>query len=109
MNFLRDLGADLDLRGRSYFPGVDVDHLTPAQRDGLLDEIDADLAEAPRAIVRLPRSSRRAVTAAHRLFAAQAPRLRTVPPGELRRTRVRVPAASKGWILLRAYAAGGRT
>ena len=108
VNFLRDLGADLDLRGRSYFPGLDVDHLSPAQRDSLLDDIDADLAVAQQAIDRLPRSSRRAVAAAHHLFAALSHRLRTVPPSQLRRTRVRVPTASKGWILMRAYAAGGR-
>ncbi|HIZ35235.1 MAG TPA: squalene/phytoene synthase family protein [Candidatus Ruania gallistercoris] len=109
VNFLRDLGADLDLRGRSYFPGLDVDRLTPEQRDALVDDIDADLARAQRAIAGLPRSSRRAVTAAHRIFAALSHRLRALPPGELRRTRVRVPAASKGWILMRSYAAGGRT
>lgn len=109
VNFLRDLGADLDLRGRSYFPGLDAERLTLAQRDALLEDIDADLATARQAIVRLPPSSRRAVTAAHRLFVALSHRLRAVPPDELRHTRVRVPTLSKGWVLMRAYVAGGRT
>ncbi|WP_154795060.1 phytoene/squalene synthase family protein [Occultella kanbiaonis] len=109
VNFLRDLGADVDLRGRIYFPDLDVDHFTDAHRDALLDEIDADLDAAAVAIARLPRSSRRAVRAAHDLFAALSKRLRATPATQLRRSRVRVPAMGKGWILVHAYAVRGRS
>ncbi|GAA1724326.1 squalene/phytoene synthase family protein [Isoptericola hypogeus] len=109
VNFLRDLGADVDLRGRTYFPGVVAERLTDGQRDELLDDVDADLAVAAVAIDRLPASSRRAVAAAHDLFAALSKHLRQVPASRLRRSRVRVPAAHKTWILVHAYALGGRS
>lgn len=108
VNFLRDLGADEELRGRTYLPGTGG-RLDAARRDQILDDIDADLAVAATAVARLPRSSRRAVSAAHGLFAALSRRLRRVPPGRLRRTRVRVPAAGKAWILGRALVLGGRS
>ena len=108
VNFLRDLGADQDLRGRTYLPGTDR-RLDAARRDRLLDEIDADLAAAAVALAQLPPSSRRAVRAAHGLFAALSHRLRAVPAGRLRATRVRVPNPAKGWILVRACVAGGRS
>ncbi|KAE8763165.1 phytoene/squalene synthase family protein [Georgenia thermotolerans] len=102
INFLRDLAEDHDLRGRSYFPGVDVDRLDDACRDVLLDDVAADLAAARAVIPRLPASSRRAVRAAHDLFAELARRLRATPAARLTRTRVRVPDLVKARILLRA-------
>jgi 15-cis-phytoene synthase len=107
VNFLRDLGADQDLRGRTYLPGTD--RLGAARRDELLDDIDADLAAAAVAVAQLPPSSRRAVRAAHDLFAALSRRLRAVPAGRLRAARVRVPNRGKAWILVRACVVGGRT
>ncbi|WP_310650840.1 squalene/phytoene synthase family protein [Cellulomonas sp. P24] len=102
VNFLRDLAADHDVLGRTYVAAVDVEHLTDAERDALLDEVDADLAAAARAITHLPRSSRRAVSAAHGLFAELSRRLRRTPASEIARTRVRVPTVVKAWVVLRA-------
>ncbi|MFM6978299.1 MAG: phytoene/squalene synthase family protein, partial [Micrococcales bacterium] len=36
INFLRDLGADFEKLGRSYFPSVKVDEFTDAERDELI-------------------------------------------------------------------------
>jgi phytoene/squalene synthetase len=108
LNFLRDLAEDHDLRGRSYFPGVDVDRLDDACRDALLDDVAADLAAARAVIPRLPASSRRAVRAAHDLFAELARRLRVTPAATLTRTRVRVPDLVKARILVRAVLKGRR-
>ncbi|GAA1625113.1 squalene/phytoene synthase family protein [Georgenia ruanii] len=108
INFLRDLAEDHDLRGRSYFPGVDVGRLDDACRDALLDDVAADLAAARAAIPHLPASSRRAVRAAHDLFAELARRLRATPAATLTRTRVRVPGLVKARILARAVLEGRR-
>jgi 15-cis-phytoene synthase len=91
LNFLRDLAEDHDVLGRDYFPGLDVDRFTDADRDRILDDIDADLAAAAAALPGLPSSSRRAVAVAHATFAELAARLRATPAAEIRRTRVRVP------------------
>lgn len=61
VNFLRDLSADVDALGRSYFPGIDVATLTDAQKLELVANIDADLAVSAAVVPDLPASSRRAV------------------------------------------------
>lgn len=91
VNFLRDLHADVEVLGRSYFPGVDVASFGEDDKMRLLDDIDADLATAARAIPRLPRNARRAVALAHGLFAELARRLRATPAERLLVARVRVP------------------
>ncbi|MBX0298802.1 squalene/phytoene synthase family protein [Cryobacterium sp. 1639] len=100
VNFLRDLAADRDALGRNYFPGVDLTRLTDAQKTVLLDDMDADLAAAERVLPLLPSGSRRAVTAAHRLFARLSAKLRETPAQELMSTRVRVPDPEKLMIAL---------
>jgi phytoene/squalene synthetase len=102
VNFLRDLRADRESLGRSYFPGLDVAKLTDIQKDALLDDIDDELALAARTLPLLPRGSRRAVATAHGLFAELSRRLRATPASELIRTRVRVPDPVKIRIALTA-------
>src|SRR5690606_25274432 len=106
--FLRDLAADSDRLGRSYFPGIDVSRLTEEQKTALLDDIDADLAAAAATLPLLPRSSRRAVALAQRIFAELSRRLRRTPASELLLTRVRVPDPVKLRIALAAATWGGR-
>ena len=107
VNFLRDLAADFDTLGRSYFPGVNVETFTEAEKTRLLDDIDADLATSAAVVPDLPPSSRRAVALAQGLFAELSVRLRATPAIELRSRRVRVPNPVKARIALGA--ALGRT
>ncbi|HXH33812.1 MAG TPA: squalene/phytoene synthase family protein [Plantibacter sp.] len=107
VNFLRDLSADHDELGRSYFPGVSVDELTEAQKRSLLDDIDADLDRSAAVLSQLPKTSCRAVALAQELFAELAKRIRTTPASELVRTRVRVPDPVK--LRIAAGALAGRT
>lgn len=105
VNFLRDLHADHSLLGRTYFPGVDLSTFSDRERDLLLDDIDADLAAAGLAIRELPPSSRRAVRAAHGLFAELSARLRHTPAEQIARERVRVPDLVKARIVAQALVA----
>jgi len=109
VNFLRDLAADHDKLGRSYFPGIDVTRLTEDEKTTLLDDIDADLARAAATLPLLPASSRRAVALAQRLFAELSRRLRRTPASALLHTRVRVPDPVKLRIALGAATLGGRS
>ncbi len=106
VNFLRDLAADFDALGRSYFPGVRVDAFTEADKLRLLDDIDADLAVSAAVLPQLPASSRRAVALAQSLFAELSRRLRATPASTLRTVRVRVPNPVKARLALAA--ASGR-
>jgi phytoene/squalene synthetase len=107
VNFLRDLAADFEALGRSYFPGVDVDSFTEAEKIRLLDDIDADLAVSAAVVPELPKHSRRAVALAQSLFAELSVRLRATPAADLVRARVRVPNPVKARLALAA--AIGRT
>ena len=91
VNFLRDLAADFDTLGRSYFPNVSVESFTEEDKNRLLDDIDNDLRVSAVTVALLPAGSRRAVALAHGLFAELSTRLRATPADELRRKRVRVP------------------
>ena len=102
VNFLRDLATDFGSLGRSYFPGVSVDDFDEATKNRLADDLDADLRVAAVTMRRLPRGSRRAVTAAHGLFAELSSRIRRTPAAELARTRVSVPNTAKVRLLLGA-------
>ena len=108
VNFLRDLAEDHDQLGRSYFPGLDPEDFDDAQRDVLLDEIDAELELARTAIGQLPASSRSAVAAAHGLYRALSERLRATPAARIREARVRVPDHHKVRILAQVLI-GGRS
>lgn len=96
VNFLRDLDHDESALGRDYL-GIAAGGAT---RDGVLDRIDADLAAAAATIPQLPADCRRAVTAAHDLFAELSARLRASGPGS---GRVRVPDGVKARLAVRAW------
>jgi len=95
VNFLRDLQDDRIRLGRDY-----LDLASPADRTAVLDGVDRDLAAAARVIPGLPADCRRAVTAAHDLFAELAARLRASTVDD---TRVRVPDAVKARLAMRAF------
>jgi phytoene/squalene synthetase len=101
VNFLRDLGEDSALLGRTYFPGVRAESLSDAQRDAILDDVDADLAAAALAVPLLPDSSRRAVAVAHALFAELSRRLRSTPARDIAAHRVSVPTTVKAALVVR--------
>ncbi|MBK4348635.1 phytoene/squalene synthase family protein [Lacisediminihabitans changchengi] len=107
VNFLRDLSADFETLGRSYFPGVNVDSFAEVDKLRLLDDIDSDLRESAAVIPLLPSSSRRAVALAQGLFTELAVRLRATPAEQLVRSRVRVPDPVK--FRIAAGALAGRT
>jgi phytoene/squalene synthetase len=96
VNFLRDQHHDESSLGRDYL-GLGSGTST---RIEVLDRIDADLAAAAAVIPRLPADCRRAVTAAHDLFASLSMRLRRdASPDE----RVRVPDPVKATLAARAW------
>lgn len=106
VNFLRDLAADVEALGRSYFPGVDVATFDEATKARLVADVDADLATAAEMLPVLPSSSRRAVALALGLFAELNRRIEATPAAELLRARVRVPDAVK--VRIAVAAAAGR-
>lgn len=100
VNFLRDLSADVDALGRSYFPDINIATWTDAQKLDLVANIDADLEVSAAVVPDLPASSRRAVALAQSLFAELNRRIARTPASELKTTRVRVPNPVKARLAL---------
>lgn len=94
INFLRDHADDSERLGRDYLGLSDR-----ARRDEVLARIHRDLDAAAAVIPQLPEDCRRAVTAAHGLFAELAKRLRD----DDSTGRVSVPKPVKARIAARAF------
>lgn len=91
VNFLRDLAADSDGLGRSYFPGLKPKELTNEKRDELVADIRKDLKVAAASTRILPKGARRAVGTAQMLFQVLNDLISITPAEKLLQTRIRVP------------------
>lgn len=103
VNFLRDLAADFNSLGRSYFPGVTASNFTDADRDRLVAEIAEELAVAANELPNLPPGCSRAVSAALMLFAELNRKISSTPAHRLATTRIRVSNPRKLIIVVRAF------
>jgi phytoene synthase len=95
INFLRDLGADTEELGRTYFPGTVPGHLDEAHLHAILGEINADVAVARAAVPSLPRRARYAVGATLALYQRLLDEIATRSPESLLVGRVRLPTPVK--------------
>ncbi|PZE91708.1 phytoene/squalene synthase family protein [Curtobacterium sp. MCBD17_008] len=107
VNFLRDLHADFEVLGRSYFPGVDVRSFDEATKDRLVADVQADLDRAARTVPLLPKDARPAVALAHALFQELNDRIAATPAARLITSRVRVPNPVKARLAARVLARRG--
>ena len=102
VNFLRDLKADFEQLGRSYFPDVNVASFNEETKERLVKDINDDLALSAKTIPLLPSSSKKAVVAAQLLFEALNKKIQKTPATKLIKTRIRVTDIHKLFILLKA-------
>lgn len=102
VNFLRDLSADFEKLGRSYFPDVNPASFNEDQKAQLLADIRSDLKESSKALKFLPVSSRKAVSAAQMLFTELANIISKTPAEQMLKARISVPNSTKFFIVLKA-------
>jgi phytoene/squalene synthetase len=108
VNFLRDLSADVDGLGRSYFPGVRIDTFSEVDKTRICDDIDQDLERAAATMPLLPADARRAVGLAHGLFASLNAKIRVTPAEILKTSRIRVSDPEKFLIAARVIMGGAK-
>ena len=104
VNFLRDLHADFEVLGRSYFPGVDIRTFDEATKRRLVADVQADLDRAALTVPLLPVDARKAVGLAHALFQELNDRIAACPADRLVTTRVRVPNPVKARLAAQVLA-----
>jgi phytoene/squalene synthetase len=95
VNFLRDMKDDYALLGRTYFPGVDFNKFSLAEKQRIQKEIAADFAEALKGIKMLPRSSRKGVYLAYYYYKKLFQRISLTPPEKIMNTRIRISDINK--------------
>ncbi|HBL37884.1 MAG TPA: phytoene synthase [Flavobacteriales bacterium] len=103
INFLRDLKADYQEMGRTYFPNLDLSNFNEETKKRIEDEIDADFQEAYRGIVQLPRSSRLGVYIAYIYYQRLFQKIRSLPSHRIMEERIRIANAHKVTLAFSSY------
>ena len=102
VNFLRDVKADYQQLKRTYFPGVDFNHFTPAMKEQIESDIANDFQNAYQGILRLPVKARFGVYVAYKYYLSLFKKIRRSQPQVLLQDRIRIPNYSKAFIVMRA-------
>lgn len=95
VNFLRDLKADYDERGRVYFPGVQYETFDDAQKHLIETDIKADFVVAKHTIPHLPPSARTAIRTSYDYYWELFKTIEKAPATQIKNRRLRVPTAKK--------------
>jgi phytoene synthase len=95
VNFLRDLKEDQQHLGRTYFPGIEVEHMTPADKRRIEADIQADFSAALTGIKQLPAGARLGVYVAYVYYTALFQKIRALPMERVLQERIRVRNRSK--------------
>ena len=90
VNFLRDLQDDHQQLGRTYFPGIDVERMSAADKRTIEEDIQADLAAALTGIKELPKGARFGVYVAYVYYQALFRKIRALPTDRILHERIRV-------------------
>ncbi|MBT8220303.1 MAG: phytoene/squalene synthase family protein [Bacteroidia bacterium] len=102
VNFLRDLKDDIDLLGRSYFPGVDFSQLNENQKREIIEEIRQDFKVALEGIKKLPTNCRLGVYVAYKYYLNLLKKLALTNTHEILKNRVRIANYKKFYLLNKA-------
>ena len=103
VNFLRDIRADRDERGRVYFPEVDLTDFSQEDKTRIEAEIRADFEEALEGIRSLDKEVRLGVYLAFRYYIELLRKIEKAEPGELHNQRFRVSNFRKLLLLPGSY------
>ncbi len=113
VNFLRDLKADFEGMGRTYFPGISFHNLNKEEletkgkeifskekKKEIEKDIEKDFSYALTGILNLPKGSRFGVYLAYKLYLKLFTKIKSTPASEILRKRIRISGAGKCLILM---------
>ena len=95
VNFLRDLKADYESLGRTYFPGVDMESFTSEHKKKIEKEIEKDFQQALIGIKKLPLKARKGVYLAYVYYLTLFGKIKNTPVEKIMESRIRVSNPSK--------------
>ena len=103
VNFLRDLNEDFENLNRSYFPNINPNNFTEADKSRVLLEINKDFEEAYKGIVKLPKEAKLAVYVAYKYYFNLLHKIERTPSKTLKEKRIRVSNPKKMALLVVSF------
>ena len=103
VNFLRDLNEDYENLNRSYFPNINPNNFTEADKARVLLEINNDFEEAYKGIIKLPKEAKLAVYVAYKYYFNLLHKIERTPSKTLKEKRIRVSNSKKMALLVESY------
>lgn len=100
VNFLRDLKADYEVLGRTYFPSVNMDHFNTHTKQQIEAEIEADFKEALNGIKKLPVAAKGGVYLAYVYYRALFSKIKRLPAHHILSKRVRISNTEKFTLMV---------
>ncbi len=102
INFLRDIKADYENLGRTYFPGVDLKKFSTENKRQIEEDIKKDFDHALIGIKQLPASSRKGVYLAYIYYLRLHRKIKHTSVEEIMDTRIRITNTSKIGLLFQS-------
>ncbi len=103
INFLRDIRADYEDLGRTYFPGINFKEFSDGGKKEIEDDIQNDFTIALEGIKKLPKEARFGVFVAYIYYQSLFKKIRRIPSSRIMQERVRIPNFKKMMLLCSCY------
>ncbi len=102
INFLRDIKADYEERGRTYFPDVNFEAFSVADKKMIEDDIKKDFDDGLSGIKALPDGSKLGVYIAYIYYLQLFKKIKNTSPETIADKRIRVSDTHKLWLMMQA-------
>lgn len=99
INFLRDIKADFEERGREYFPTLDFDNFDDQQKKKIEEDIQKDFDYGLIGIKQLPKEARLGVYVAYVYYLNLFKKIKNTPFSKVKSKRIRVNNPRKVYLL----------
>jgi phytoene/squalene synthetase len=103
INFLRDIQADYEDRGRTYFPGIDFTRFTEQDKQSIEAGIEADFDNAVAGIKQLPAGIKLGVYVAYIYYMQLFKKIKRTPADAILQKRIRVSDTHKTALYFKAF------
>ncbi len=103
INFLRDLKADFQELGRTYFPGIDLNEFNSTVKKEIEADIEQDFHAGYLGIKELPKNSRFGVYMAYIYYYKLFKKIKSTPAEIILNERVRIPNNKKYRLFVTSY------
>jgi phytoene/squalene synthetase len=103
INFLRDLKADYQELGRTYFPGIDLNEFNATVKKEIEADIEIDFKMGYEGIKQLPKNSRFGVYMAYIYYYQLFAKIKSTPAHTIMNERIRIPNNKKYRLFVTSY------